>query len=277
MIHFSSIDYSLAQPQIQSIPKAVRCSWLLAQFFPEGGVNKSKAIRELNWTELIPAESRVLYIGETHPNIHVRPALARALPQLAMAGVTHLGIEMLTAKNQRILDDFSARTSGSDKELLEALRNEWGWDINSYFDMLVVARELGLRLVALDLNRSPGKESNPQSDRQRDIAMANRISEVLDSMPTAKIVVLAGSEHARRDRQPAILAQFYGIASVSYNIIDNNDSVYSSLQSQGLTTRQVLAPSTSFKFDGLISLPMGPFQEGWLPNYFPISNLNKIK
>jgi len=111
--------------------------------------------------ELLDDLSRAdaICVGEDHDNPHSHWAQLRVLSGLverrAMTGrEIGIGLEMVSAEQQDVLDDFKAGKIDS-AELEQQLdwAETWGWDFDFYRPMLEVARDNGLEILGLNVPR----------------------------------------------------------------------------------------------------------------------------
>lgn len=179
---------------------------------------------------------RVLAIGETHsPNNQHRRFGAEIMPKLKDSGATHLALE-LQKQYQPDIDHFM-KTGNFEEGFLSS--PDMG---EEYKDILRAAREAGMKVVAVDKDRSGGgggggggggsdssegnaptlAEAQPpeeEDNRSRDEIMSEGISSILDANPKNKVVFWVGGNHLSRNHSDytgsgAILAQKYKVATI---------------------------------------------------------------
>lgn len=178
-------------------------------------------------------ENRILGLGEHHnvgPNAQ-RQFGAAMMPLLKEAGATHLALE-IDIRNQSILDRF-ARTgefTPLDRKAINSL-HEGG----TYEQLLISAREAGLKLVAVDVNPHVA---------DRDTHMAQQIGKVLDADPNSKVVWWVGSNHLGKEFKydytaTELLRPKYSIAGVRDVIHDRRPGYSAPLAS---ATKDLTAP-----------------------------------
>ena len=103
-----------------------------------------------------------------------------------------LGLEMVFARDQHIVDEWTAGEI-SDDELRERIRFDvdWGYEWSPYLELLKTARDAGARICGLDCM--------PRGDLRRigarDRHAATKIAELRAADPEALIVVLFGESH----------------------------------------------------------------------------------
>lgn len=145
------------------------------------------------WSE----EAQVLIFGERHISHDVQGRMASMLPMLAREGFTILGMEMFNQSSQPHLDKFNNGELAID-ELMEILEGQWFYDLSGYRLIIEQARELGVKLVALD-NREHGLELTFSEDLiYRDQVMAAALLQAMMSEASTKPRALAytGRLHA---------------------------------------------------------------------------------
>jgi uncharacterized iron-regulated protein len=99
------------------------------------------------------AAARVVYVGETHDNVHahrVELAVLRELSRRFPGGVA-LGMEMFREPQQEALDRW-LRGGVGEIEFLKAAKwyDSWGSDFGYYRELLEFARQAGIEVVALN-------------------------------------------------------------------------------------------------------------------------------
>ncbi len=153
--------------------------------------------REINQYGTDPADAivdamrrnRVLVFGEHHsPDNPPRQLLMSSFRRLREAGATHVAIEA-SVSLQEHLDQFNNGADIERNRLPRLLRTD------SYVATLEAARTAGLRIVAVDRNRTPDDYA------LRDAHMADSISRILEN-PDNKVVFWVGSRHGREGLHP---------------------------------------------------------------------------
>ncbi|MBX9668433.1 MAG: hypothetical protein K2X93_12480 [Candidatus Obscuribacterales bacterium] len=133
--------------------------------------------------------NRVLVFGEHHsPDNPPRQLLLDNMRRLREAGATHVAIEASVSLQEHI-DAFNNWASIDRDRLPRLLRTD------SYVATLEAARRAGLRIVAVDRNRTPDDYA------LRDAHMADRIGSILEN-PENKVVFWVGSRHGREGLHP---------------------------------------------------------------------------
>jgi len=99
------------------------------------------------------ADSRIVYIGESHDNVVGHRAEAEILRALAHRhpGQVALGMEMFVPAQQDALDRWVAGELG-EKAFLKESRwyDNWRMDFDYYRDLLLTARDMGIPVVGLN-------------------------------------------------------------------------------------------------------------------------------
>lgn len=146
---------------------------------------------------IISNDIRVLYFGENHGDKVLKSILVDQLSEFKRKGITHLGIEMLESTDQPHLDRFLSQEI-SEAEILKKIEQNWGWIPKENLKLLLAARAIGLKIVALDLPYH--KFSRLRRDLlliKRDAYMAEIISKELAKNINSKMLVVIGSDHAK--------------------------------------------------------------------------------
>jgi len=126
----------------------------------------------------------VVLLGTTHNRPDILNFIARLLPQLSYAGVTHIGLEIATDQQAKI-DRYIREGRGlKDIEIFHAI------DCLGYRHLLEIIRTHNLRPVALDLPRSMWKTPNT-----RDQWMAKTLNSIFEEDQESNIFVIVGNLH----------------------------------------------------------------------------------
>lgn len=96
-------------------------------------------------------ESQLYLAGETHTHDAKRSEFTEDLKVFIAKGGKVLALEMVETNEQELLNSYSDYEEGSDNRLYNYLRDRWGYNTDSYMDMISEARDLGLDLLAVDL------------------------------------------------------------------------------------------------------------------------------
>jgi len=121
------------------------------------------------------SSARVVYVGETHDNIHAHRVQLEILEALweRYPGEIAVGMEMLKRSSQEVADQWSLGNLG-EKEFVKAWQEDWTDDFEYYEEILRYIREKEIPLLALRppddwLEKVKGDESpqQPADDRDR--------------------------------------------------------------------------------------------------------------
>jgi len=101
------------------------------------------------------AEVSIIYVGESHPNAEDHRVQLRIMQELRSRNSSLvLAMEMFPREAQTLLDEFTQGRLG-EEEFLEEVRWDynWGYSFALYRDLLVYARDQGMRIVGLNAPR----------------------------------------------------------------------------------------------------------------------------
>jgi hypothetical protein len=155
----------------------------------------------------------VVLFGESHPGAQVKIELAQNMSLFKQLGFTCLGLEMFSTDVQDMLDEYF-RTGKNREELLQYLKDVWGYSTAEYYMKLIeAARKNGIRIIALDMP----KQLQEQLDvvewlDARDKYMSKTISEIL-AEDGGRMLVLCGKGHLKGIK--SILEEKHGLNVVS--------------------------------------------------------------
>ncbi|NIQ97418.1 MAG: PDZ domain-containing protein [Desulfuromonadales bacterium] len=122
-------------------------------------------------------DARIVYVGETHDNPAAHRVQLTILEAMAEShpGKVALGLEMFTPAQQEVLDRWVAGEL-SEKDFLKESEwfMNWTMDFGLYRDILVFARDRGIPVVGLNVEKSlkrkvgmQGLEALTEEERQR--------------------------------------------------------------------------------------------------------------
>jgi uncharacterized iron-regulated protein len=155
----------------------------------------------------IISSSRVIYVGEAHTNIHAHRVQLEIIRELARRypGKVAIGMEMFRHPQQESLDRWTAGTL-SELEFLKESKwfENWQSDFGYYRDILLLAKEQGLDVVAL----------NPPKDLQRTVGMTPK--EKLPAEVAARLPDTDGSDPYQRE----VMAAVFGGHEGGQNMLD---------------------------------------------------------
>lgn len=187
------------------------------------------AVREINQNAENPRdvmtrlmrENRVLSVGEQHRgDVSIRDLGIRTFADLRAAGATHLAVE-LPANIQPIINDFMQTGDISNLNLWFSTSD----NMRGLADLFIAARSAGLQIVAVDYNlvkNEQGQYVRGGTPAERDQAMADGVSRILDQDANHRVVFWAGLSH-HADNPPSagpptastILRQRYSVATIA--------------------------------------------------------------
>lgn len=142
---------------------------------------QSNGVAPENGMTVLMKENAVVIIGEQHDYNPHRKSGAKYMEALHQGGMTHLALEMPPSE-QAGLDKFMKTGNPA------TLPNFAKGDDTGYLNMLKKARELGIKLVAVD----------SQDNKHRDETMAAGIANVLQNNPKAKVAFWVGDLHSSK-------------------------------------------------------------------------------
>jgi uncharacterized iron-regulated protein len=95
--------------------------------------------------------SNLYLAGETHIYDDVRSEFTEDLVIFKKSGGVTLALEMIESDKQHLLENYLLEKEESELKLFHYLDVRWGYNTESYMDMIEKARELNLKLLAVDL------------------------------------------------------------------------------------------------------------------------------
>jgi hypothetical protein len=148
-------------------------------------------------------DADVLLVGDYHALPRCQQFTAELVEQLSAAGrKVSLGLEMIFARDQRVLDSWQRGEIG-DEQLRQRIRHdtEWGYNWEPLRDLLLRARSVGASIYGLDCL--------PRGDLRRialrDRNAASRIEEINSEAPEVTQVVLFGESHLAPQHLPKLV------------------------------------------------------------------------
>lgn len=169
------------------------------------------------------SNERILFAGENHTFDKARGIFKDSLLDFRNSGGDTLGLEMIESHKQYLLDNFLKDKDNSRQDLAHYLTVRWQYNTASYMEMITKAKELGLSLLAIDLNKERWpKETGlfpviPDISKVR-IAREAHMSKILCSHHFNKIIVIIGAFHAKERFLPKGLLDECYASSKSYFI-----------------------------------------------------------
>ena len=165
----------------------------------------------------------ILLVGDYHALPNCQQFAAELVEKLCASGNrVVLGLEMIFARDQKILDEWQQGRL-SDEELRQKIRHdqEWGYDWEPTRELLLRARAAGAILRGLDC--LPRGDLRRISRRDRHAAL--EIKDIRFDHPDAKIVVLFGESHLAPQHLPKLVRTALPSARV-LTVLQNVDALY---------------------------------------------------
>jgi uncharacterized iron-regulated protein len=166
----------------------------------------------------------VLLVGDYHTLPASQQFAAALVEQLAQdAGrPVVLGLEMIYARDQRILDEWVAGEI-DERELRERIRYEssWGYDWAPFAALLHAGRAHCAAVYGVDCM----PRGDMRKIAQRDRHAAAKIAELRERHPGASVVIVFGESHLAPNHLPAELARVMPQARV-VTVLQNVDELY---------------------------------------------------
>jgi hypothetical protein len=194
-----------------------------------------EAVSSLDDLSIACYKSDVVYIGDYHALPASQEFAAWLLGDIASRSrEVVLCMEMVFGRHQRALDRFMGGEM-AEAEFLKAIRYdlEWGYDWGAFRRLFDTARRHGMTVLGID----SGPRTGVRYIRKRDAYAAARITDLADSRPNAKIVVLIGESHLARKHLPRRVTDSLkkrGIEKRGLTVLQNLEDVYWRLAEQGL-------------------------------------------
>ena len=181
------------------------------------------------------AQANLVWVGDYHALARSRSSAAELLRQIAARKNSNiaLGVEVVFARHQKILDRWMRGAIGED-EFLSQIRyfEQWGCDWPSYRVLFDAARELAIPVYGLDC----GPRTDLRSIGRRDQGVARRIGQLLEKDPSRTMVVVFGESHLASAHLPRRVRGLKR-TTVSFQdlvVLQNVDKVYWKLQRAGM-------------------------------------------
>jgi heme-binding uptake protein ChaN (Tiki superfamily) len=171
--------------------------------------------------ELVSAD--ILLVGDYHALPSCQQYAAELVENLRASGKpVILGLEMIFARDQRILDEWQQGRL-SDDELRQRLRHdrEWGYDWEPTRELLARARGAGALVRGLDC--LPRGDLRRISGRDRHAAL--EIADIRFDYPDAAMVVFFGESHLAPQHLPKLVRASCPNARV-LTVLQNVDALY---------------------------------------------------
>ncbi|TDI14247.1 MAG: hypothetical protein E2P04_01030 [Acidobacteria bacterium] len=179
-------------------------------------------------------QADIIYIGDYHALRQSQVFVARMVKEIASrTRKVRLGMEMVFGRNQRVLDRWMEGEIDED-EFLTRIRYhlDWGYDWESFRQILDAARKYKVPVLALDCEPRSGF----RYIRKRDQYAAQRIAAVVESDPHAKIIVVFGESHLASGHLPERVRAILKARSLERRdlvIVQNVEQIYWDLAEGG--------------------------------------------
>lgn len=204
-----------------------------------------EALSSLDDLSIACYKSDIVYIGDYHALPASQEFAAWLLDDIASRSrEVVLCMEMVFGRHQRVLERFMCGDL-SEAEFLKAIRYdvEWGYDWVSFRRLFDTARRHGITVLGID----SGPRTGVRFIRKRDAYAAARITDLAESRPNAKIVVMVGESHLAREHLPRRVTDSLkkrGIEKRGLTVLQNLEEIYWRLAEQGLEQVDVVSLGT---------------------------------
>ena len=201
-----------------------------------------EAVSSLDDLSIACYKSDIVYVGDYHALPAAQEFAAWLLGDIASRSrEVVLCLEMVFGRHQRALDRFMSGEL-SETEFLKAIRYdlEWGYDWSAFRQLFDMARRHGITVLGID----SGPRTGLRYIRKRDAYAAARISDLAESRPNAKIVVVVGESHLAREHLPRRVTDCLkkrGIEKRGLIVLQNLEDIYWRLAEQGLQQVDVVS------------------------------------
>lgn len=147
------------------------------------------------------SNTKVIGFGETHSNLTTKDALALSMRQLHQLGATHLAMEMLPSKKQKLVDDYYAGKV-SRQAIKQIFTNYWKWpnQEEGYMSVVDAAKQEGIKTIALNISGNEGRPSDHEI-KDRETVWAKKIASIVEASPNNRIVLYTGAAHQQKNRE----------------------------------------------------------------------------
>ncbi len=137
--------------------------------------------------------AQITFFGERHIDRLNQESMAQIIRRAHNLDV--LALEMFNVEDQIALDAYSAGTL-SLEELKKVLDKAWNYNDEGYLEMLKVAKEKNLKILAIDQRSLFDDLVFSENLIERDKHMAKVLSKYLSDNPAAAIFVYTGKMHS---------------------------------------------------------------------------------
>lgn len=165
----------------------------------------------------------VLLAGERHINDSARDKFKESLEDFKASGGDSLGLEMIESHKQHLLNRFMSFEEGSEIDLFNYLEYRWQYNSSNYMELFSKARSLGLKLLAIDLDKRLWPRETglfpvaPDVSKVR-AAREEHMAKLLCEAQYSKIIIIIGSFHAKKRFLPKALMEECYLGSASIDI-----------------------------------------------------------
>lgn len=227
--------------------------------------------KPLDYTKIVKPTTRVLAIGENHPQTSHKQEVIDHMQQFRDLGFTHLAFEGFGVDTQTLIDEFQATGQGRDK--LEAYLKGYLGPIypgvgDKYIDIIAEAGKKGIKVVAIDLSkeeREKHKGNNAEDSKDRDKTMAARAQKPLEDSEHNKVITLTGAIHASKTDAAMAGIINHGFETVSLRLADERSgmTIEPAIQQTNTGHERFMLPSlsefpdSSYPYDWIANIPVG--------------------
>ncbi len=183
----------------------------------------------------------LVYVGDFHALPSSQMFAAKLLGEVASrARHVVLAVEMVYGHHQRVLNRWM-RDEIDDEEFRHRIRYEleWGYDWNSFRQVLDTAREYGLKVFGID----SAPRNGFKNIRKRDEHAAARIAAIFSLYPEATVFVVFGESHLASGHLPASVRRHLrenNLEKRSVRVLQNVEEIYWQLVENGQEHRDVV-------------------------------------
>src|SRR5262245_33026004 len=204
----------------------------IQEFTDEFGVFESVCSPEIVLRQAVDAN--LIWVGDYHALAKSQIYVVDLLKEVAQyRDNVAIAVEPIFARNQEILDQWMSGKI-SEPEFLDRIRyyEEWGCDWAGYKAIFEAARELGVRVYAVDCH----PRSDMRSIGRRDLGVARRIVRLMQNKPSQTLIVVFGESHLAQNHLPGrvrAILESKGLKRKEVLILQNIDAIYWKLQESG--------------------------------------------
>ena len=177
----------------------------------------------------------IIYLGDYHALPQSQMFASRLLKEVCRRSEKNvaLGMEMVFGRHQRLLDRWM-NGEVSEDEFLRRMRYhlDWGYDWASFRRIFQVAKECGVKVVAIDCEPRSGF----RYIRRRDQYAAARLVSHLEENPEAKLMVVIGESHLASGHLPGRVREMLKKKNLERRdlvVVQNIEHIYWQLAEQG--------------------------------------------